>query len=177
MGVSNEDSRYYSVRGYAFLQEGKYPETISDFNTALKIEPSNLSALIYRGQALIDYGDSRAAVSALNEAIRLDPKEPYSYTCRALAYMKLNNDSRALEDVNKALTLDPGNANASRLRGIYYLEKEGDYQKAIVDLGRSLKADPSSTTCNASMSRAYMKLKLYDKAIEHWNNVIKVVTF
>lgn len=170
----NEDSRYYSVRGYAFLQEGKYPEAISDFNTALKIEPDNLSALIYRGQALIDYGDNRAAVSTLNEAIRLDPEEPYSYTCRALAYMKLNNDSRALEDVNKALTLDPGNANASRLRGIYYLEKEGDYQKAIVDLGRSLKADPSSTTCNANMARAYMKLKLYDKAVEHWNNVIKL---
>lgn len=170
----NEDSRYYSVRGYAFLQEGKYPEAISDFNTALKIEPDNLSALIYRGQALIDYGDNRAAVSTLNEAIRLDPEEPYSYTCRALAYIKLNNNARALQDLNKALTLDPGNANASRLRGIYYLEKEGDCQKAIVDLGRSLKADPSSTTCNANMARAYMKLKLYDKAIEHWNNVIKL---
>lgn len=170
----NEDSRYYSERGYAYVQMDNYPKAIADFNTALKIEPDNLSALIYRGQALIYSGDSRAAVSTLNEAIRLDPEEAYSYTCRALAYMKLNNDARALQDLNKALALDPDDADTNRLRGSYYLEKAGDYQKAIVDLGRSLKADPSSTSCNANMAKAYMKLKLFDKAIEHWNNVIKL---
>ena len=111
----------------------------TDFNAAIRLEPSN--ALYYngRGRLCVDFKLFDEAIADLEKAIRLDGKFAVAYSNLGLA--KLLSARTGLAELNRAIELNPrlaeayfNRANYHRVRGDLD-EAAADYSKAIAEHG------------------------------------------
>jgi lipoprotein NlpI len=77
LAVRSDYARASANRGVALFYRGDFPGALSDFNSALRIDPRGDLALHNRGIVRYVLGDRRGALSDFNAAIALDPGNPY----------------------------------------------------------------------------------------------------
>jgi len=135
----------YCTEGEVCLAKGDYPEAISDFTKAIRLEPKNVGGYLDRGLAYAEEGEYPEAISDYDIALRLDPHHAYTYLHRGGAYFALDNFDQAIHDYTEAIRLDPNLALAYYYRGLAYLEK-GETAQAEADEATALRllADPVS---------------------------------
>jgi tetratricopeptide (TPR) repeat protein len=143
----------YNYRGTAYLCLGMKEQAINDFNEVFKIEPDNWSAkqnillasvptaavIVYQRSLQTTKNSTR--IEALTEAIQLYPSFFHAYNNRGNAYFAKYMIDEAEADLNKAYELWPDHYMVSyNLARIYRFN--GDYDKALEYLERSLKINP-----------------------------------
>ena len=97
---------------------GEYKSAISDFTTAIKLDPDYPAAYNNRGVAYGNLGEHRSAISDYTTAIKLDPDYLVSFATRGISYYKLGEYNTAISDYTTAIRLDPDYAKAYRNRGV-----------------------------------------------------------
>jgi tetratricopeptide (TPR) repeat protein len=149
-------------------------------------------ALIARGNAYNE-GHGRLgpirnhtrAVEDYNEAIKLSPNLPMAYSARAQAFRLLFRFDLALEDLNKAIQLDPNDAGPYVRRAqinnwisitntLQRLPDRVIPDRIIEDLDTAIKLDPSLTVAYLMRADALGRKGLLDRAIEDYDQVIKL---
>ncbi len=91
------------------LRSGQYDDAIATATEAIRQNPRNAAAYLYRGRAYHfrnAMGDHQLAVSDLGEAIRLAPESSDAYYSRALVYRDIGQTDLASKDETKARDLD-----------------------------------------------------------------------
>lgn len=108
----------------------------------------------------------------LNKAIELDPKNDYTYSELAKVYFNNKLYDKSSEALLKAIQIKPDNSYYYKQLGEVYYRKR-DFNKAIDVLTDSinLKIDKSAYCTRGSV---YNKMELYDKAINDFNEAIKL---
>ncbi len=85
-----ELSDAYCNRGRAYLTKGNLGNAIADCTEAIRLDPKNAVAYLFRGTAYAATrttgSDYDKAIADFTEAIRLDPKNAYAYRCRGEVY-------------------------------------------------------------------------------------------
>lgn len=101
-------------RGKALFHEGKWNESIASLSEAIRQDPLNSEARVFRGRAYICRGRENLplAIADYNEAIRINPDDYEAYYNRAIAYKEKGDRRQANADELKARHLDP-HANTS----------------------------------------------------------------
>ena len=89
-------------------------KAIKDANEALKREPGNIDALVYRGIARLKKGQHDKAMADLTEAIRLDPRRVDAFYARGIAWYHQKKYDKAIADWDHALELNLELAQHSR---------------------------------------------------------------
>jgi tetratricopeptide (TPR) repeat protein len=155
----------YVARGESLAEEGKYPEAIDHFSTAIEMDPQSAEAFFLRGRAHYDYAvrictdltgqppeavpflpdevveQTELAAADYTTAVGLDPEYAKAYNNRGNARATLGDLGGALEDYDQALALDGSLTLTYFNRGaIQY--RLGNYEEAIGDLRRYLELDP-----------------------------------
>ena len=130
----------YNNRGvmYAELQEG--PLALTDFNTAIDLEPNPLS-YNNRGRVYRSQGRLQEAYADYTAAVELDPKYYVAYNNRGVVLMDLGKTEQALEDFATAIRLNPRYAESYANRGIVYGQR-GDQERAIAEFSAALGVNP-----------------------------------
>ena len=82
---------------------GEYKSAISDFTTAIKLDPDYPAAYNNRGVAYGNLGEHRSAISDYTTAIKLDPDYAKAYRNRGVA--KANAGLSYCSDFKKACEL------------------------------------------------------------------------
>lgn len=99
----------YLILGNKKFEEGNYLEAISNFDSAIQLNPLLENAHFGRGLACYQIKDNRTAEAAFSAAIQLRPNGPgagYTYALRCLARANLDDRTGAIEDYKKAIALD-----------------------------------------------------------------------
>ena len=153
------------------LSEGMAATTAAEqvkwFTKAVKLDPKNANAYVYRGDAYCQQGDSEHGIADYNQAILLNPKLAVAYNNRGVAWTARGEMDRAMWDFNDALQRD------ASLAGAYYnraqaLAKAGKFDQAIPDFTRFIELKPDNAIAYKNRGIAYYNIRAYDKA---WDDV------
>ena len=75
-----KDAKSHDVLGWVYYEEGKYPEALKQFETAIRIAEDNPQYLYHLGLARYKMGDKARAKQAFEQALSLlDPKESKAF--------------------------------------------------------------------------------------------------
>jgi tetratricopeptide (TPR) repeat protein len=137
-------------RATAHSAKGALEMAITDYGTAIRLDPKYAEAYVGRGDAyktgaFWDKANLDRAIADYSEAIRLKPKSFAVYNKRGSAYETKGDVDRAIAEYSEAIRLDPKYSPAYASRGNTYRAK-GDMERAIEDYRAFLALPPSSAT-------------------------------
>lgn len=143
------DERYYLLadRAQAYLAYGDPQHALADYNTAIKLNPSNAKLHYNRALVFAAQSNGRAALQDLDSAIALDSNLVAALLLRAKINTARNDYSGALTDYSVVIRLQPGNAVSWSERG-YACLRQHDYKGAIQNESVAIGLDPK-------LARAY----------------------
>ena len=106
----------YNHRGLVYFTLSEYDKAISDFTTAIQMEPRDTRVYTNRGltyRMLKRYDES---LKDFNKSIHLNPLWPDTFYGRSLTYYDLGDIKHALEDCDRAISLKPDFKQAVRFK-------------------------------------------------------------
>jgi len=130
---SPHKARAYNNRGNAYNDMGRYDRAISDFTTAIELNPGYTDAYYNRGNTFFRNGNTVQAISDLSQAVHLSPKYADAYYNRGVIFTVQGKYGQAISDYTKAIELNPFMVKAYYNRAnVYYLNH--DYERARRDM-------------------------------------------
>jgi len=167
----NEPTPYNSL-AILSLRENKRDEAISLFETALKIDPTNLGAL--NGLITI-YGRSNEfdkAHGRIDTVIASNPKNASLHYLKAQVYGSQRDVSGAEAELNKALEIDPNFLPAfSALGALYVNSKQED--RAIAQYQKILAIRPDNATAYTLIGMLEDARKNSDAAADNYRKALE----
>ena len=153
--------------------KGDYRGAILAYDEAIRLNPNNSEALLYRGATYHALGDKQGAIADFNQALNINPSLYEAYYNRGNARSALGDKQGAIDDFNLAIKFNPNYALAYNNRGIVRKDL-GDKQGAIDDYTLAIKFNPNYAL--AYYNRGIVRDDLGDKpgAIDDYTQAIKI---
>jgi len=155
-------------KGVDYSRHDKYDEAISEFNNAIKINPSSANAYYGLGFIYDKKGDLDKAVANFTKAIEIDPALTDAYYNRGFAYYKKGAFDQSISDYGKVIELSPNSADAFYGRGLVY-SKKGNLDQAIADFNKAIEVRPAFALAYDALAVAYFSKKDYLKTLANVN--------
>jgi serine/threonine protein kinase len=97
--------------GNGWSGKGEYEKAIHSYESALKIDPAMVSALIGLGDVYFEIGTYEKSVSCYDRVLLLSPADRNTYYQRGRAYRRLGMYGKALKDFRACLSLAEGDVD------------------------------------------------------------------
>ena len=134
----------YEKRGMLYYFQGKYTETIQDFQKVAELKPFDSGADIMLGLAFTKLENYDEAISRFTRAIVLNPQLTRAYSHRSEAKRLKGMIDDAIQDATRAIEL----GGSERIIGKAYTTRSkayrelGHIEQADADFKKALKLDP-----------------------------------
>lgn len=139
ISVHSKSAYWYSKRGDARWQLENYKGALSDYDSAVRLDPKDYASLACRASMREILGDSVHALEDANKAILLKPNVGWLYATRGHIYANRRDYNAALEDLDKCLKhTDEKRRYHAEKAGVYVQIRRFD--KAISELEAGTKA-------------------------------------
>ena len=105
--LARGQAKYYNAPTYhdEESRNKEYNAAVDDFTEAIRREPGETLAYLYRGVCKEKLGESEAAIYDYSEAIQLSGDYARAYFNRGLSYMNIGRKDDANKDYDKAMEL------------------------------------------------------------------------
>jgi len=134
----------YEKRGLLYYYQGKYNNSIEDYQTFIELSAPKAEAYRMLGMGYLKSGDYRSAIYNFTRAIEIDPKNASAYANRAEAHFFSDNYDLTVLDSTRAIELG-GNprdiADAYRTRAKAFRKTDRN-ELSAEDIRSSWKIDP-----------------------------------
>src|SRR3954470_18058833 len=100
-------ARILFLRGKAYCQTGDIDRCSADIEEAIRVDPTNATALGARGDLNLVKKDYARALGDYTKAAALDPGNPLVFIGRGMVHVATGNYDQALEDFEQAVRLQP----------------------------------------------------------------------
>jgi len=142
-----KSSSNYVEQGIIAENNEEYDQAIKDYNHALKLNPFNADAYLWRGRSHYYKEEYNLALADFTKAIKLQKDDYPSYTWRARTQHKMRNYDLAIADFSKSIELDESrhwDIYLERAKS-YFSNKEyvleiADYNLAISALDKEINS-------------------------------------
>lgn len=104
------DFQYYENRGSSLLVNGSVNDALADFNKAIELNASAITALLGRGKIYFDRKSYTVAIADYSKVLEAEPNNAVAFARRGKTQDVLGNLELASADLKKAVELDPANA-------------------------------------------------------------------
>jgi tetratricopeptide (TPR) repeat protein len=150
------------ARGNARLLAGDIKLAMKDFESALKMDPSNADAFLGRGRAYRGTGDLVMAYKDWTAALKLDPNLILARYNRARALYEMGKKDKVIEDLTRTLQDNPRFYLPYGLLGVMFAEK-GDSDRALKAYSKAIMLNTDYAF--GYLGRAAVRLKLGDSKL------------
>jgi TolB-like protein/class 3 adenylate cyclase/Tfp pilus assembly protein PilF len=136
----------HRAKGLILFGQGRFDESIAEYERALALDPAMISAVIGLGWEYLDVGQTEKGLEFLDKAIRLSPHDPALDSCyngKAWGYFALKQYDRTIEWARRALAVSPRGNPWIRLNLIASLALAGHEAEAHDALQNYLASVPS----------------------------------
>lgn len=165
---------WHRLSGAIWYDTKEWINSITDYDTAIKLDTYNSINYISRGRAKHQNGMYNDAVQDISHAIDIEqfPNSNY-YWARGDAYNKSQNYLAAIADYDQAITLNPVSITPLYSRGLIK-RKLKEYDGALSDFNKVIELNPS--LAKYYLSRASTRLFRNDElgAISDYSTAIKL---
>ncbi|RUU55943.1 tetratricopeptide repeat protein, partial [Mesorhizobium sp. M2C.T.Ca.TU.009.01.2.1] len=155
------NGRAHAELGSALAVTGEQEKAIAAYDEAIRIDPTDVTALINRGIAHAAKGGFDRAIADYDTALGIDPRSADAYAKRGAAWANKKEWVRAIADANKAIELDAGNVDGYYYRAVAWAGKGND-ERAIADFGQVIALDPNDA--GAWFARSLIRARRGDAA-------------
>ena len=131
----------YNNRGMYLRSRGDMASAMSDFDAALKADPTFYQAATNRGFTLMQAGRTDEAIQAFDASLRINPQQPGAISLRATTLLNKGDLARAIGDYREVLRMDPKNPMASADLGFANFFA-GQYAAAARAFGQAEQMSP-----------------------------------
>jgi tetratricopeptide (TPR) repeat protein len=133
------DPELYNERAYAYVVTGKYDNAVTDYTTALKIDPANAETYFNRGLLYeMHMGEFDRAIKDFEQALGIDKEMVDAYLEMAQCYAQKQQRANAIENYKEYIEAVPGNPEAYYGRAVAYFY-HGQYGLAWDDVHKTEK--------------------------------------
>ncbi len=170
------DKDVFYFRGRRSLSEGRYSQSIENFNILAQLDTTDYWTFFYRGIAKYNLGDIRGAQKDFNTSVRLNPLFTSGYHYRGITYSRFGEYDKALADIEHAIELRPGYIGLYFSRGVtYFLAQRFD--EAIKDFDRYIRKEPKDPAAYLNRGASHLFLKDTTHALADYNKAISLDRF
>ena len=163
----------YAKRGSAYNIKGNLDRALADFNSAIKLKPFLVEALLYRGGVYFSQGKKHLAFSDISQGLRLEPDNVEGLIARGALFMFDGNFDMAMSDFNEAIRLKPDEPQAFLNRGTVFLMR-GDSDRAFANFNMAIELKPDFAEAYRNRGSAYARLSQYDRAIADFDTALRL---
>lgn len=170
------DKDEFMFRGRRLLADGKYAQSIENFNVLARLDSTDYMTYFFRGIAKYNLGDIRGSRADFNTAIRINPIFTSGYHYRAITENRSGDYDKALGDLQTAIGLRPGFIGLYFTRGVtYFLSQQFD--KAVKDFDRYIRKEPKDPSAYLNRGASWLFLGDTTKALTDYNKAISLDRF
>jgi protein O-mannosyl-transferase len=128
--------------GLVYLNSGRIPQAIDQFETALRIKPDYAFAHNGLGNALFLSGRAAEAINHYHEALKIDPGYPEAHNGLANALLQSGHLPEARAESEQSLKFNPNYADAHCTLGLV-MDQQGEIPEAIEQFETALRLNPT----------------------------------
>lgn len=169
--VTDQNFVAYNIRGLYRRRGGQIAEAVSDFESAVQIQPENPRAQDNLGEALTVAGRVDEAIPHLERAIRLQPDYAMAHLDLASALMRRGRMDDAAAQLTETLRLEPDDHDAEYRLGAVLLN-QGRAAEALPHFTRVLpylvdqvRRSPDDAGLHYNLGEVYGLMGRTDEAI------------
>jgi len=129
---SHGSAQDHLERGIALGSRGNLDDAIEELQTAARLAPENVDALVNLGLAYEKKDEWALATASYERALQLQPKHAGAHMGLGVIRHRTGELSKAIAEYRTALRLDPASVNAHYNLGLA-LHASGDRQGAIAE--------------------------------------------
>ena len=156
-------------QGNAYFAAGNYAEALSEYESALELQPGNATTLMNRGVALSRLGRHREALVAFDRSLALRPAHVGTLANRSAALGRLGRYKESIQDCDQALAVDPDDAVTLVNRGIAHAAL-AHHKEALADYDRAVELGDLSSSLFYNLAIALKHLGRDSKANDSFNH-------
>jgi len=154
-------------------QRGEYPAAMGFYRQALKIQPTNVTALNNLGLIRKALGEPRVAEEIIRMAVNLQPNNADFHFNLGNTMREDNRFPAAIAEYNIALNLNPKHFK-SLLNAGDCLRIMGEYEAANEAFSKAMKLRPDDKYVKLNKANLFLETGDGDKAAEMYQELIKV---
>ncbi len=160
-------------RGVTYRRQGRFEESLADWNRAIELAPENDWYHSRRGIVLRLMGRYEEALRDFDQAIRLDPEYADYYMERGANLQLMERIEESHTDYGRAIELLPGDGTPYAHRGSAHLSA-GRQEEALTDLDKAIELDPDSKWALELRNDAFVALRRYDLVLPDVERLIEL---
>jgi Tfp pilus assembly protein PilF len=165
------DKQQFFYRGRQLLIEGKYAQSIDNFNLLTRMDSTLYEAFFFRGIAKYNLGDFVGAQMDFDKTLKINPIFTSGYHYRAITLSRMGKYEEALTDLAEAVDLRPSYTGLYFSRGVTYLLSQ-QFEKAVDDFNRFIRFEPWVSEAYLNRGASYLYLNDTTRALEDYNTAV-----
>ena len=142
---------------FAYYEQGRFQESVSEFEQAAKLEAPTYNMLVDWGLAYDGLNQSELALAKLRQAAQMEATG-HVYSQIGMVYAKRSQWTQALDALATAEKVEPKFAATYLYRGKIYIATNMPAQ-AVANLERALALDPTLADARQELARAQRMLR------------------
>ena len=163
----------YAARANINTLHQEFAEAVADYDTAMKLDPTNMSYVRQRAWAALNAGQYEKAVDDYSRMLELDPDEHHAHHSRGFAKFHLGDYDGAIKDLRRAVRTSPNNAH-SRADLARFLHADGQPKKAMREADRAVEDQQISETQGFWVrARIHRDLGHFDAALKDVQSALR----
>jgi tetratricopeptide (TPR) repeat protein len=148
-------------------------DTVTFFESALRVNPNSFLAHNNLGFALAEQGQDVAAMNHFNEALRLESELPITHLNLGNALARQGKFEEAVHHYNEALRIVPTYARAHTNLGLL-LAKQGQYDEAIAHHTEALRIEPVFAEAHTNLANVLARQGQFEEAMQHYTEALRL---
>ena len=168
-----QNVKFYNDKADESYNNGEYEIAITNYSSAIKLDPVNAYAYNGRGLAYTYNNQFALAIQDFNKAIQIAPAVSIAYANRGYVFFLDNQLDFAITDYTKAISLDPNYAFAYIGRGNVNSHKK-KYDLAIQDLTKAINLDPENPNAYVDRGIIFNLKSQYDWGIQDFSKALSL---
>ena len=168
--IAQSAAEYRQV-GIAARDRGDLTGAIAALQSAVELEPENLSGQIMLGWTLHLAGEGRKAANTLKQAIALDPFSPQTFNALGIVYLVNDDLLAAIATHNWAAWIKPDNEIAHYNLSLAY-QRLDFHEWAIAAAERAMALEPDNPHPVVALAIAYWRQGARDQALTTYQEAI-----
>ncbi|MBU7029400.1 MAG: tetratricopeptide repeat protein [Theionarchaea archaeon] len=168
-----ESAKSYLSIGLSFEKKGDFDEAIESYEEAIKLNPKNEQAWVYKGIALDNVGRYEEALDCFERAIELNPNDGLALDYKGVELAALGRYEEALVFFDKIIERYPeyGGALVNKGLNLGRLER---YEEALTYLNKATELNPHNEKAWLAKGLILADLGRYETAMSCFNKALEL---
>jgi tetratricopeptide (TPR) repeat protein len=171
IAAGDDRASIFSLLGVAQVQSGGFDDALPNLDDALKRDPKNAVALLYRAEVFIAKNRLNEAIADLRSALALEPLTRTKVRLAAV-YLQTKRYDEAIALYQEVIKAEPENTGARTALAVAMIES-GKGAEAVAQLESLVKAEPNRADLRAQLAELYLPAQP-EKALEQYQAAAKL---